>query len=230
MRWRIFQGGRDSDGQPLSQSLNVGRREVRSVDEVLGFLKGILADGKVLPIEIRNLASWLSANVEDDTAMAWPFCEIIPRLLEAVSDGVVTDEECEELGEIFRRLTSVDRPTGSPTRTVISATEIFERNPSTELPLTDPAPEVIFKGKSFVFTGKFYFGTRINCQLSVHERGGECTESVTKNTDYLVIGTLGSRDWLHTNYGRKIEAAAELARKGSPIALVSEQHWSRFII
>jgi hypothetical protein len=41
-------------------------------------------------------------------------------------------------------------------------------------------------------------------------------------TPFLVIGTLGSRDWAHTSFGRKIEAAI---RCRPPLRIVSEKHW-----
>jgi hypothetical protein len=48
---------------------------------------------------------------------------------------------------------------------------------------------------------------------------------VTKRTDYLVIGTFGSRDWVHTSFGRKIEKAVSLRGSGSGIAIAVEDHW-----
>jgi len=41
-----------------------------------------------------------------------------------------------------------------------------------------------------------------------------------------VLGTFGSRDWVHTSFGRKIETAIRYRDKGAPIAIVSEDHWA----
>jgi hypothetical protein len=45
-----------------------------------------------------------------------------------------------------------------------------------------------------------------------------------------VIGVFASRDWYHTNYGRKIERAVELRAEGHPITNLSEEHWRSFLI
>jgi hypothetical protein len=46
----------------------------------------------------------------------------------------------------------------------------------------------------------------------------------------LVVGTIRSRDWLHSTHGRKIEHAVELAGQNHPIAIVSEEHWANNLL
>jgi hypothetical protein len=41
----------------------------------------------------------------------------------------------------------------------------------------------------------------------------------------LVIGEIGSQDWLHSTHGRKIEKAIEYNDTGAKIAIVPEKHW-----
>jgi hypothetical protein len=50
------------------------------------------------------------------------------------------------------------------------------------------------------------------------------------SSHYLVIGVFASRDWMYTNYGRKIERAVELRQCGSGIAIISEEHWKHFLV
>jgi hypothetical protein len=45
-------------------------------------------------------------------------------------------------------------------------------------------------------------------------------------TNYVVIGTFGSRDWVHTSFGRKIEKAVDYRTKGYPLAIITEDHWA----
>jgi NAD-dependent DNA ligase len=92
-----------------------------------------------------------------------------------------------------------------------------------------PLPNVIFDGKQFVMTGRFFYGTRSNCEKKVIERGGTCKSHVSMQTDYLIIGSLGSPDWIHTNYGRKIEAAMAYKQDGFDIRIVGEEHWATFL-
>lgn len=100
---------------------------------------------------------------------------------------------------------------------------------STSLPLDRPQPKIIFPGKLFCLTGKFVSGTRGECESYIVIHGGKVHSRPTIQTDYLVIGNLGSRDWIHSSYGLKIEKAVHYKEKYSKISIVSEDHWSKFI-
>ena len=60
------------------------------------------------------------------------------------------------------------------------------------------------------------------CKGLVHPR-------VVAYSDYLVIGTLASRDWAHTSHGRKIESAIKANEEGSAIKIIAEEDWTRFL-
>ena len=96
-----------------------------------------------------------------------------------------------------------------------------------ESPFDRPQPSVSFPKRTFIFTGKFAFGTRKACQDAVISRGGSAPDQKTVShlVDYLVIGTDGSKAWRRGTYGNKIEDAI-LSRRdyGSP-AIISEEHW-----
>ncbi len=96
-----------------------------------------------------------------------------------------------------------------------------------ESPFDRPQPDVLFTKRTFMFTGKFAFGTRKTCQDAVISRGGSAPDqkSVSHLIDYLVIGAEGSKAWRRGTYGNKIEDAI-LSRRvyGSP-AIISEGHW-----
>jgi NAD-dependent DNA ligase len=110
-------------------------------------------------------------------------------------------------------------------------TKIVESEMIDGSPFDTPQPPVKFSGKKFVFTGKFSFGTRKDCQKVVKEKGGEAASrgQVGSTIDYLVIGTEGSKDWNRGSYGSKIEAAI-ISRKnhGTP-AIISEEHWIKYL-
>lgn len=103
------------------------------------------------------------------------------------------------------------------------------RNNSSTLPLCSPPPDIAFANKFFCFTGKFLYGTRNRCEKEIEQRGGLAQRQPAQNTNYLVIGHLGSTDWMHTAFGRKIEDAVELRGKGFPVSIVSEEHWVRYL-
>jgi NAD-dependent DNA ligase len=100
------------------------------------------------------------------------------------------------------------------------------------LPLDNPLPEkVVFSGNEFVPTGRFAFGTRQKVFEAISSLNGIPKDGFpTQSTRYLVIGVFASRDWHHTNYGRKIERAVELRAEGHPITILSEEHWRSFLI
>lgn len=106
--------------------------------------------------------------------------------------------------------------------------EIVGEEMSDGSPFDDPAPEVEFSGHNFMFTGKFDFGTRTACQTAVTDRGGAAPsqKSVSREIDYLVIGTGGSKAWKRGSYGNKIEEAIISRREHGTPAIISEEHWS----
>jgi NAD-dependent DNA ligase len=102
---------------------------------------------------------------------------------------------------------------------------------STSLPLNNPPPDpVVVKDRLFNITGKFAYGTRKKVIEAIESSGGKAEDSPpTRKSHYLVIGLFASRDWVHTNHGRKIERAVELRKSGSGIAILSEEHWKKFV-
>src|SRR5690606_32291749 len=96
---------------------------------------------------------------------------------------------------------------------------------STALPLCNPAPPVIVKAHSFCFTGRLNSGSRPWCETRVVEFGGIPASGITKKLNYLVIGEIGSRDWLHSTHGLKIKKAVDYRESGVPLHIISEKHW-----
>jgi NAD-dependent DNA ligase len=90
----------------------------------------------------------------------------------------------------------------------------------------DDDPMVIIEENKFVFTGIFLFGTRAACESAVIRRGGMIASSVTTDTNYLVVGSRSSPDWIVANFGRKIQKAAEMAISGDfEISIIREADW-----
>jgi hypothetical protein len=201
----------DAAGQPPA-AINASMRSDRSTTELIGLAKGILADEEVTRPEVSLLVGWFDANPE--AANTYPGNVLARRLDRVMEDGIVDDEELEDLRELLAEMTGA------------SHGRIYGANAATTLPLNVPAPEIEFDGSVFVFTGRFALGPRRICEEEVAARGGDCSSNVTKKTNYLVVGTLGSRDWYQTAHGRKIEAAVNLRDRGIPLAIVGEDHWA----
>ena len=97
------------------------------------------------------------------------------------------------------------------------------------LPVDVPEPAIIHLEKSFVVTGTFDYGTRATVIGAIESRGGRTASAPSRRTDFLIIGELGSRDWINSNAGRKIQAAIALRDAGHRISIVSEAHWLKHL-
>ena len=67
----------------------------------------------------------------------------------------------------------------------------------------DPVPNIIFNGKSFVFSGSFLIGSRKVCEKATKLMDGEFHKKVTSQTDYLIVGSKGSDRFKEGDYGAK---------------------------
>lgn len=181
----------------------------RQIDELLGLAKGALLDGKVDQREAEGLLAWLNAN---STCLdTWPASVLYDRLRVMLADGILDEDES---GELLGLLMQVAAPQGG-----------VETVAPTTLPLTIPAPEIVFSGRSFCFTGVFEFGARSLCHEAVIARGGEPAKIITKKLDYLVIGSVGSEFWRHSSFGTKIMKAAKYREEGASVAIIAEPYW-----
>lgn len=209
---------RDDHGQPIALfKANRENNVSKAIDQLSGICAGILADGVVTEKEAAFFAEWVRKFAPYEPV--WPFTDILARIDRIFADGHCDAEEQEELKAIMEALcgyTSSSAP---------------EETYSTSLPLNSPLPDqVTFSKHVFNITGKFSLGTRQKVMEAIRKHGGTPFDSSpTRDSHYLVIGTFASRDWAHTNYGRKIERAVELRESGSGIAIISEEHWRKFL-
>lgn len=204
---------RDENGQPLGR-FRAAYNVDRSIDELIGICKGITADGVVIQPEAEFIAQWLKANSHVQT---WPANIIRARLAEYFEDGVLDSDERLELFDLMRQITGqyCDTPV---------------MNYATALPFDQPLPDIIFTGRSFCLTGGFAFGGRPDCERAIESLGGLMVNAPGKRGCTLIVGILGSRDWVHSTHGRKIEKALELRTAGCPVSIVPEDHWTDCLV
>jgi NAD-dependent DNA ligase len=209
---------KDEHGQPIR--LFKAREEnniAKAIDQLTGICTGILADGIVSPKEAEFFADWVQKFAPLEPV--WPFTDILKRVKAVFADGRASAEECEELRGVMEALCGYTVQT-HPIETY-----------STSLPLDNPPPDpVIIKDRLFNITGKFAIGARKRVIEIIEGSGGKAVDAPpTRESHYLVIGLFASRDWAHTNHGRKIERAVELRESGSGIVILSEEHWQKFV-
>ena len=203
-------GALDSNGQPRNRNWKTNRLTERSPDELIGICRGLIADKVVNEEEAAFLKSWL--NNYRKAASRWPGNVIAARLDKIFEDGIIDPEEREDL---FNLLLEV---TGEPAA-------LLSSNRSTTLPFTKPAPPISFSNQYFCLTGRFAWGSQAHCKVEIKSRGGRTQLSVTHATNFLVIGTIVSTDWVHSKHRQTIEHAVELVGRNYPITIVSEEHW-----
>lgn len=157
-------------------------------------LKSISADGVLTAEEISVLEQWMTENqvLEGN----YPFDKVFHTVRQATQDGVLDADEKADMLDLFNRITD---PVGH-----------------TECGCFDIC------GKTFCLTGEFKAGGRSQVEAYFVARGGTASKSVTKKTDYLIVGELGSDMWSSGNYGSKVKKAMELQEKGSTIVIVKE--------
>ncbi len=193
-----------------SRSKNASRVQDRLIDELIGISRGVIADGMVDESEAIFLGQWIENHRE--IADKWPVNVLYARLTEMLKDGVLSLDEQQELMETLRDLTGESQ-------------QFQETNRPTTLPVDKPAPAIEFTDKTFCLTGRFVFGSMLDCEETIAELGGHLVQTPGKETDYLVIGELCSPDWIHTTFGRSIEKAVELKTQGVPLRILTEEHW-----
>lgn len=202
----------DRAGQPINRRYNAARLSDRALDELIGLCRGVAIDGGVALAEAEFLRNWIDCN--RDHADDWPANVLYARLSEMLADRVLDRDEERELLDVLHDIVGGGLPVAERVASY-----------SSSLPLDVPAPQMSFPGRRFCLTGKFIFGSRKQCETAIAQLGAEAQSAPSVNTDYLVIGGIGSRDWIHSTHGRKIEAAIKLRERWRRLVIVSEEHW-----
>jgi NAD-dependent DNA ligase len=191
-------------GSELSDVKGVGQK-----DELLGFLAGVASDGMLNDQEIEALSQWLHRN--ESIRNTWPASVVVNRLNMVLEDEIITEEERQDLMLTVNQITGhvVDEETIGYS----FSTEVWE----------DIVDGLEVAGSTFCLTGDFVSGDRNAVDTMLRCLDAKTSTSVNNQVDYLVIGTLASRNWLYTSHGRKIEKALHIKRQGGQIKTITER-------
>ncbi|MDL2145455.1 BRCT domain-containing protein [Flavobacterium tructae] len=185
-----------------------------------GICHGILADGIITDKEIYDLQKWLNENEHLNTY--YPYDEIRSLVLSVLSDNKINEEEKVVLMAFFKQFVQIqDDEVSQKIQDTTIDVNIFG--------LCTSEPEVIFEGKTFCITGVLQRGNRENLHRDIIKFGGIPTDSITKKTDYLIVGDNGNPAWAFSCYGRKVEKAINLRKEGHTIMLIHEFDFSDLI-
>ncbi|WP_275258134.1 BRCT domain-containing protein [Citrobacter freundii] len=211
----------DDERKELKQQLNDIQREILDIPGVdffstesdlhllSGLCKGLISDKSLSEEEIRYLDWWLTQN--GALKNNYPGKNLYVLVKDILSDGKITPAESEMLHKALVDFTGCDLESG-----VVDGL-------STKLPV-DSDTMVVLEGSTFCLTGVFLAGKRSHVEDMVTKNGGLISGNVTKKINYLVIGTLSSRDWKFSSHGRKIEKAiAYRDDEGVELEIISEE-------
>ena len=189
------------------------RRSAKGLQSLHWIVSGLVCDGHLSDEEILYLKTWMNEN--EDLAEVYPANIVFRRVREVLLDNIITEEERQHLTKEMQ---------------VLTGNNFFDTGaalPEHIASVFDDDPHVIVEGNLFVFTGNFLWGTRKECIREVEKRGGIAKDHLTNDTNYLVIGTMASPDWIVANFGRKIQKAAEMVQSGEhEISIIREVDWS----
>lgn len=191
------------------------RLDTAAMQTLLGICTGISADELIHDKEIIFLKTWLKEHAA--VAMHWPGSTIAGRIDAILADGIISQDERENLLALLREITGNHfSETGAA----------LPESPA--LPIDDD-PSIYFRHMTFCFTGNFYFGTRAACERAILRMGGTAMDRVSKKLNYLIIGGLIEPTWAHGTFGRKIEQAMHYKERDADITIASEQQWTQAI-
>ncbi|ABZ75866.1 hypothetical protein Shal_1298 [Shewanella halifaxensis HAW-EB4] len=180
------------------------------INQLLGMLQGVSAADDVNEKDIDALAVWLDENHQ--ILNKWPASVVTSKLCDIFEDGIITEDEKKDLLLTVQKITGRRFcETGDVTD---NTTECF-----------DDITEIPHDNIGFCFTGKFKTGSRKTVESKAQSLGAITSKDVLLSTQFLVIGTLASRDWKYLSHGRKIEKAMLLKEKGHEIYVISEEQW-----
>lgn len=178
-----------------------------------GICHGILADGIRNEKEVNDLDKWLEQNSHLSTY--YPYDEIRSLILSIVSDGIIEEEEILVLKAYLNQFVNIEN------KEIANQIKLETADINISGHCTSD-PNIDFDGKTFCVTGVLKSGKRSELESVISDLGGIPTKSVTKNTDYLIVGDNGNQAWAFACYGRKVEKALEMRKDGHQICLVHE--------
>ncbi len=188
------------------------------VQRLHGLLRGVLADDQLFDAEIEGLHTWLRDNRQ--LGGTYPYDDFRRLLSRVLEDGRVTEEERSTLRTFMENFLA------SNEHHVIEYGGVAADNLSLERVVVANV-DVEFSGRKICFTGKSSRASRSEIHAIITELGGTPSPRVSAQLDFLVIGPSGNLCWAYSAYGRKIERALELRRRGAGPVIVHERDFWR---
>jgi len=147
--------------------------------ELTELISDVISDNELSESEVLMLKSWMIEH--DDLSGNYPYDRIYQTIEKALEDGVLENEEKNEMFSLFNRYISP-----------LEGSNI-------------DASRVSFDGMNVVLTGDFSYGPRNEVEKRIQELGGTIKNGVSGKVQYVIVGDLGSPDWSYGQYGGKVK-------------------------
>ena len=180
----------------------------RDLQKLSGVIYGIVADRDINEQEINYLDAWIEEH--GHLQNCWPYDEACHFITHILSDGKISNEEKQQLLSFF------DAITHNADETNESLMQMFGQN------FYQIAPNILFEEQTFCITGLSKRYKRKEIAEAIMLKGGFVTEAMSGKTNYLIVCSDKNHCWAYSAYGRKIEEAMTLRKKGKQIAIVHE--------
>lgn len=177
--------------------------KTKSLQNLQQLLLEITCDDILTESEVFSLKKWIYNN--QHLCGNYPFDSVKQSIDKALDDNILTQSELDELLEIFKGLS----------------------DPCFEFKKTVSKSDYDVNSKNVCLTGNFANGSRKEIQEFLKDQGAIVQDTVTMITDYLIVGSLGSKSWKCGNYGSKIKRAKELQNSGNHIRIIDEESFFR---
>ena len=187
----------------LSEAVDISSRdymnrisdEKQALRDLNQMLREITSDGILSEYEVTTLQHWVDGNLH--LAGNYPYDRVLSAIHEVMQDSILEPHELDWLLQIFRELAN---------------------------PVSGGQPKICSSvaGKIICLSGDFKIGSKEETGRLLERHGAAICASVTKRTDLLVVGSLGSGMWYAGNYGTKVKKAKEMQDKGDDILILDE--------
>jgi len=183
----------------------------KSLNELLGLARGLMADEQLTDAEIVFLHDWLEDRYS--ITASFPGNVIHARIKDVLEDGIITEGERQYLVETLNTLIEG------------RLEDLADEVDLAELWFDEPGI-IDFHSTRFCLTGNFIYGPKEVCRTAIEERGGTVMPSITHEPEILVVGGLGVDQWRSGSLGDKIEAALKMKKEGVPVQIIAEEVWA----
>jgi len=180
-----------------------------------GMLHGILSDNEINLEEVQSLKKWLDENKH--LSKAYPYDEIYSLVILALVDGRLSDSEKNILRVFFGEFVDANVSKNIDVDELLKLKKEITLNGICAI-----CPDIEVENRIFCFTGISSRTTRKAFADTIESVGGIYYNSVSRKTNYLVVGNEGNPCWAFSCYGRKVETAVNLRKNGHGILIVHE--------